>query len=999
MIKNNKKIILLISLLYAFCFLLGIPGNTLAEGTESTKSSEPQSQVVETDEIQEHEISNQQVEQTQILVKFTDDILLQNEEGQEVGTILKNAVVFVNQGTDGKYFFQFGNQSISVEQLYFEPLDDAQTSFYENSSDLSDFVVSELTDVYSEDLTSVLGTVEPSQTISIYEENEKEVTIIFGNVLGKIVKAEDKEESKSEESNTTINEVVKEEAASDSTNIVQEATPSQTITTQSIMVKKTQIVEKTETQPTFTGNEKYFKVNEPGVPIYFNQNGSNVKVGELVEGQEYVILNQIDGFVRIHFGNQNAYVRKSAIQPSNGATIKNLNKGLANSNRFVTANRNLSVYDNTSGSLVEFAKIQYGETYPVIRQTSTDWFEVGLGGRIGYVYIPHVTPMLNTSDKYFKVVDDETFVYVNQNGSSIPVANLAKGQEYAILGHITGFVRIKYGSSIAYVRNGKIAASTGTSIKNVNSSATNSGESIRARQNLVVYDNTSGSLVEMGTINPGEYYPFIRQTSTYWLEVDFGGRIGYVYKPHLEMFFSSNDKYFQSLFSDVNIYLNDNGNNVKVGNLVKEQQYVIQSWTDSFIKIKYGHGIAYVRTSDVHPSTGGGLRGMDTGKEVSTKTFTTFKKTTVVTEGDLVEFATLEPGLTYPIIRQTSREWLEVSIGGRIGYIYKPDVQIGPFITYVYKQYELSLEESLTKQMASSPPPQTDKYYKTFVSKDYIQLDSTNPSIGYVTAGTLNVRGGSSTSYWVVAQLSKDSKVKIVGEENGWYQIEHKATWKNASPEDTLYYLDPNNFSRDSAAFYQFMKLSGTAGVTASEVNEKILKDKGILSGRAAAFIEAGQLYNINEIYLMSHALHETGNGKSQLALGVKINRKYNDEGQLIIDILDSSATSYDNIVFNMYGIGAADSCPLKCGVEKAYYEGWTSPDKAVIGGAKFIAEKYVHNKKETLYKMKWNPDTPGAYLYATDIGWAVKQTSRIYDLYSLLEGYSITFEIPEYRK
>ncbi|WP_159439966.1 N-acetylglucosaminidase [Bacillus sinesaloumensis] len=994
MIKSNKKI-LLVTLLYTFCLLLGIPGISMANEVKSNEVQQPLNQQIETVEILEH--SSSQEEKAQILVKLTNDIQLQNEEGKLIGTLLKGAIVFVSQAEDGNYFFQMGDQVINAEQIPFETLDDADTSFYKNSSDLSEFMVPNLTNIYSEDLTSVLGTVEPSQSLRVFDENDEVVTVIFGNVLGKIVKTENMEES--EEAIVSVDEEVEEEEVSQPIEDVNEQAQSQTITSDLIMPQQKQIVQRVATQPVFTGKEKYFKSNEANVPIYLNQNGSNVKVGELVEGQEYVILSQIEGFVRVKFGNQNAYVRKSAILPSNGSTIKNLNKGKSNSDRYFTANRNLPVYDNTSGSLVEFAKIQNGETYPVIRQSSTNWFEVDLGGRIGYVYIPHVITKINTSDKYFTVATDETYVYVNRNGKSIPVARLAKGQEYAIIGHITGFVRIKYGSSFAYVRNGHIVPSSGISIKNVNNSTSDSGESIRARQSLVVYDNTSGSLVEMGTINPGEYYPFIRQTSTYWLEVDFGGRIGYVYKPHLEMFFSSNDKYFQSLFSKVNIYLNENGKNVTVGNLVKEQQYVIQSRTEGFFKIKYGHGSAYVRMSDVHPSTGGGLRGVDTGKKVSTTTFTTVKKTSIVTEGDLVEFVTLEPGLTYPIIRQSSREWLEVSIGGRIGYIYKPDVQIGPFISYVYNQYDLSLEESLVKQMASSPPPQTDKYYDTFVSKDHIRLDSSDPTVGYVTATTLNVRGGASTDFWVVAKLSNGAKVNIVDEKNGWYQIEHKAMWKNASPEDTLYYLDPNNFSRDSSAFYQFMKLSGTAGVTATEVNEKILKDKGILTGRASVFIEAGQVNNINEVYLLSHALHETGNGKSPLATGVKINRKYNEDGQLVIDILDASATSYDNIVYNMYGIGAADSCALKCGVEKAYYEGWTTPDKAIIGGAKFIAEKYVHNQKNTLYKMKWNPETPGAYLYATDIGWAVKQTSRIHDLYRLLDGYSITFELPVYRQ
>ncbi|MEJ7545750.1 glucosaminidase domain-containing protein, partial [Staphylococcus hominis] len=49
---------------------------------------------------------------------------------------------------------------------------------------------------------------------------------------------------------------------------------------------------------------------------------------------------------------------------------------------------------------------------------------------------------------------------------------------------------------------------------------------------------------------------------------------------------------------------------------------------------------------------------------------------------------------------------------------------------------------------------------------------------------------------------------------------------------------------------------------------DKLLVGKGILEGQGEAFSEAAKAYNINEVYLISHALLETGNGTSKLANG-----------------------------------------------------------------------------------------------------------------------------------
>jgi beta-N-acetylglucosaminidase len=65
--------------------------------------------------------------------------------------------------------------------------------------------------------------------------------------------------------------------------------------------------------------------------------------------------------------------------------------------------------------------------------------------------------------------------------------------------------------------------------------------------------------------------------------------------------------------------------------------------------------------------------------------------------------------------------------------------------------------------------------------------------------------------------------------------------------------------------------------------------------------------------------------------------------------VLDSSATDYDAIVYNMYGIHAFDSAPTQGGARKAFNAGWTSPEKVIIGGANIIAQSYIYAGQDAL--------------------------------------------------
>jgi beta-N-acetylglucosaminidase len=214
--------------------------------------------------------------------------------------------------------------------------------------------------------------------------------------------------------------------------------------------------------------------------------------------------------------------------------------------------------------------------------------------------------------------------------------------------------------------------------------------------------------------------------------------------------------------------------------------------------------------------------------------------------------------------------------------------------------------------------------------------------------------------------------------QNGQPVMESGNSWVSADSATVQHYVDPMNFM-DNYGIYQFLRLDYMQGVTVDELNS-ILSGKGVLAGKGEQFLDAAQQNNINPIYLVSHALLETGNGTSQLATGIVVNGK----------------TTYD-----LFGIGAYDSNPNEMGSEYAFNQGWFSVDDAIAGGAQWISSQYINNssyKQDTLYKMRWNPASPGNHQYATDVSWAYNQIANIKTLINEVQNPVMQFDVPQYK-
>lgn len=254
-------------------------------------------------------------------------------------------------------------------------------------------------------------------------------------------------------------------------------------------------------------------------------------------------------------------------------------------------------------------------------------------------------------------------------------------------------------------------------------------------------------------------------------------------------------------------------------------------------------------------------------------------------------------------------------------------------------------------------------------------------------------------------------------------------------------YLNPINYVSDPQYKYVFMKLNYFDGITA-EMLDKALVGKGVLEGKGKVFLAAGKANNVNPIYLVSHALLETGNGTSSLSEGIEVT-------EIMLTTKDPLG-EYNLVpvtkpltVYNMFGIGAYNGDPNSFGSSMAFTGGqslttysaeeqvevlngkyaWTSIDKAIIGGAKFIGMNYANDNRytesvmvknnvtykgnakyqqNTIFKMKWDffsMENEAFYVhqYATDVGWARKQTARIKALLDIMGNPQVQYEVPIY--
>ena len=610
-----------------------------------------------------------------------------------------------------------------------------------------------------------------------------------------------------------------------------------------------------------------------------------------------------------------------------------------------------------------------------ILQSSNGWYKIETSsGKQGWVSSSYISALNsntnnstnNNTQSNIAIVNTDGLNFRNGAGTSYSIIKvLNKGEKVEVISESNGWSKVKHDSRLGYVASQYIdKATTNYTIKEVNTDGLN------------VRTGPSTSYATIGKLNKGTRVEVISESAG-WSKINYNNKTAYVSSGYLKAVSTSTPdtkpEDTTQQYKEIKV-VNTDGLNVRkgpstsyesIGKIDKGTSVEVISESDGWSKINYKNTTAYVAT-----------RYLD-------------KKSTNTED--------------------TTQQYKEIKVVNTDGL----NVRKGPSTSY---ESIGKIDKGTSVEVISESDGWSKINYKNttaYVATRYLDKISSNEQVPPVVGGesTENVSGA--TIYYkalnytlqnhVDAQYKKaleggnviSSSISRMSEELTTSMPQSRA-FVTPSKADLEYYLNPKNFTNSDKGMMQFLRLDTyKGGITESELNSylnslpKVNGKNTVFYNQGKAFINAAQKYDIDLVYLVSHAMWETGYGKSVLAQGQTIT-SYKGKP------LDKPVT-----VYNFFGIGAIDKSANVSGAEASYSNGWTSIEKTIEGSAKWISANYIKSSKynqNTIYKMKFNYDYIW-HQYATDVNWANGISGIMNNIISMYDTASnLEFEVPDYK-
>nr|WP_302417273.1 SH3 domain-containing protein [uncultured Romboutsia sp.] len=610
-----------------------------------------------------------------------------------------------------------------------------------------------------------------------------------------------------------------------------------------------------------------------------------------------------------------------------------------------------------------------------ILQSSNGWYKIETSsGKQGWVSSSYISASNsntnnstnNNTQSNIAIVNTDGLNFRNGAGTSYSIIKvLNKGEKVEVISESNGWSKVKHDSRLGYVASQYIdKATTNYTIKEVNTDGLN------------VRTGPSTSYATIGKLNKGTRVEVISESAG-WSKINYNNKTAYVSSGYLKAVSTSTPdtkpEDTTQQYKEIKV-VNTDGLNVRkgpstsyesIGKIDKGTSVEVISESDGWSKINYKNTTAYVATKYLD------------------------KKSTNTED--------------------TTQQYKEIKVVNTDGL----NVRKGPSTSY---ESIGKIDKGTSVEVISESDGWSKINYKNttaYVATRYLDKISSNEQVPPVVGGesTENVSGA--TIYYkalnytlqnhVDAQYKKaleggnviSSSISRMSEELTTSMPQSRA-FVTASKADLEYYLNPKNFTNSDKGMMQFLRLDTyKGGITESELNSylnslpKVNGKNTVFYNQGKAFINAAQKYDIDLVYLVSHAMWETGYGKSVLAQGQTIT-SYKGKP------LDKPVT-----VYNFFGIGAIDKSANVSGAEASYSNGWTSIEKTIEGSAKWISANYIKSSKynqNTIYKMKFNYDYIW-HQYATDVNWANGISGIMNNIISMYDTASnLEFEVPDYK-
>lgn len=352
-----------------------------------------------------------------------------------------------------------------------------------------------------------------------------------------------------------------------------------------------------------------------------------------------------------------------------------------------------------------------------------------------------------------------------------------------------------------------------------------------------------------------------------------------------------------------------------------------------------------------------------------------------------------------------------VNVTGESGKFYK--VTYDGKAGYILKSYVLNVEAN-KKTNNISGADTYEGYCNSLVAGGFDRsycpylyyLHSKYPNWKF-TANRVGVNFNDATS---------NEKWKVV------LQSSNSNYWLSSSPAEADYYyinqntigsfMDPRNSLFENTIF-QFLDFQTSKGIYNDAALNKIATvGDGYLKSYSNYFAEAGVTYSVNPLHLISRSSQETG-GKSSFKgysgtystdTGIYYESNTLDGYYNFYNINSYSANGLTALGNGLaYAAGYVNKSTEPDGT-LSYLRPWDTQEKAIKGGAKFIAEAYTNKGQNTNYFEKFNVSTYSAYTkythqYMTNAYAPAGEAIKLYNAYNAgnLLNSSFNFIIPVY--
>lgn len=346
---------------------------------------------------------------------------------------------------------------------------------------------------------------------------------------------------------------------------------------------------------------------------------------------------------------------------------------------------------------------------------------------------------------------------------------------------------------------------------------------------------------------------------------------------------------------------------------------------------------------------------------------------------------------------RNGEKWYKIKVGSKYYYVIARYVKLSSTSSTASSSKSTSSSSSSKSSSSSSSTSTTSfKGFPSSYTKKLAALKKAHPKWEFVAVNTgldwsdavsrMTAKTGTNLVYTTFPYSYRSVEKGCYNYLTNRYAPKDGAKFIAASEGCVEFYMDPRNWLDDTHVFMFEDNRYHSSYQTLSMVETMTKGRNNLLHKNSTSFIKAAKNYNISPVYLTAKALEEQGSKINSGKVGTRT-------------------------VYNVFNIGAYDSASggasngiRYAGSGSSYLRPWTSIDKAIRGGAKYIASNFIANNQSCAYLEHFNVmnglGKVGTHVYMTAV-YAPRNTSvstaSSYKKYKIYDK-KIVFYIPVYK-